>query len=116
MVRWFFDNIPEFRAEVGFQTEFIVDAGEREFLHRWRILEVVPGQKIVYDWRYPDYSGVGRVTFAVAAEGTGSRIRLTCEGIETFPQDIPEFSPEACQGGWNYFIRENLKAYLDRKQ
>ena len=35
MRQWFFDNIPDFKPEVGFTTEFMVDAGERQFLHQW---------------------------------------------------------------------------------
>ena len=32
MVLWFFDNIPEFRPEEGFTTEFNVSTGERDEL------------------------------------------------------------------------------------
>jgi uncharacterized protein YndB with AHSA1/START domain len=113
MVQWFFEEIPEFQAEVGFQTQFNVSAGERDFLHLWKITEVNPGQKIVYDWRYEGYAGVGKVTFEVLQDGTGSKLRVTTEGVETFPQEVPEFSPESCQGGWEYFVQECLKGYLE---
>jgi len=33
MRQWFFDNIPDFKAEVGFQTKFNVKALSRDFLH-----------------------------------------------------------------------------------
>ncbi len=115
MVKWFFDNIPDFKAESGFETQFNVDAGERQFLHMWKITEAVPNQKIVYDWRYPNYPGAGTVTFEVFDDGQGSRLRVTNEGLETFPQDIPEFAPESCEAGWKYFIQGNLKDYLAGK-
>ena len=112
MIKWFFDNIPEFKPEVGFETQFNVTAGERDFLHLWAITEAIPFQKIVYDWRYKDYPGVGTVTFEIFEQGDGSLLRVTTEGIESFPQDVPEFSHESCEGGWKYFIQGNLKDYL----
>ena len=113
MIKWFFDNIPDFKAEVGFETQFTVSVEERDFHHLWKITDVVPGQRIVYDWRYSDYAGVGIVTFEVFEEGDGARLRVTTEGVESFPQDVPEFSPESCEGGWKYFLQENLKSYLE---
>ena len=113
MLKWFFDGIPEFKAEDGFETQFNVNAGERDFHHLWKITEATPGQKIVYDWRYRDYPGVGKVTFEVLEQPKGSLLRVTNEIIEPFPQDILEFAPESCEGGWKYFIQGNLKKYLD---
>lgn len=115
MKHWFFDNIPDFKAEVGFSTEFNVDAGERSFFHLWEIIEVVSKYKIVYDWRYEGYVGKGIVTFEITEESTAVHLKLTAAGMETFPQDIPEFSRESCEGGWNYFIKERLVSYLDAK-
>ena len=112
MVKWFFDDIPEFKAEAGFETQFVVDTGERRFNHLWKILESIPEQKIVYDWRYEEYPGAGKVTFEVFEEGDGSRLRITTDVVESFPQDIPEFSRESCEGGWQYF-QGNLKNYLE---
>ncbi len=112
MRKWFFENIPAFKAEVGFQTSFNVQAGERNFSHRWTILNVIPQEKIVYDWKYDGYEGEGKVTFELEETEGETLLRLMAEGIETFPQEIPEFSRESCQGGWNYFIKEQLKSYL----
>jgi uncharacterized protein YndB with AHSA1/START domain len=113
MIRWFFADIPDFKPEVGFCTQFNVDAGERNFYHLWTITEVVDGEKIVYDWRYKDYAGQGLVTFEIFARGSGSVLRVTTLGIESFPSDIPEFTRDSCEGGWKYFIQGNLKYYLE---
>ena len=113
MVQWFFDNIPAFQAEAGFETQFNVDAGERHFYHLWKIIEAIPEHKIVYDWQYQGLPGAGKVTFEIFEDGDGSRIRVTTEGVESFPQDIPEFTRESCEEGWKYFIQENLKNYLE---
>lgn len=115
MKQWFFENIPEFKAEVGFKTQFNVNTGERNFLHLWRILEVVPEKRIVYDWRYKEYSGQGIVTFELSETRGQTKLKVTNEGLESFPNYIPEFTRESCQAGWNYFIKEQLKAFLDKQ-
>lgn len=115
MVQWFFQNIPEFRPEVGFKTGFNVNTGERDFYHRWTITEAVPERKIVYDWRYKNFAGVGKVIFEIGQHGKQTLLRVTTEGIESFPQDIPEFARESCEAGWKYFIQGNLKNYLEHK-
>ena len=111
---WFFENIPDFKPENGFKTSFMVDAGERKFLHLWKLLEVVPGEKIVYDWRYEGYTGVAQVTFGITPAGDKTQLTVTHEIIEEFPQHIPEFSRESCRKGWEYFIHESLFKYLQR--
>ena len=116
MIQWFFDNIPEFQPAAGFKTEFNVRAGDRDFHHLWTIIESIPEQKIVYDWRYKDLPGVGKVTFEVFPEANGAKLRLTNEGLDSFPNDIPEFSRDSCQAGWEYFIQGNLQSYVNRVQ
>lgn len=49
MRQWFFENIESFKPEVGFETQFNVQAESRNFLHMWKIIEVVPMKKIVYN-------------------------------------------------------------------
>ncbi len=113
MKQWFFDNIPSFKPLIGFETQFNVKAPSRDFLHRWKIIEVVPNKKIVYSWKYENINGEGTVTFELIEENHQTKLVLTNEGLESFPQDIPEFARESCVGGWNYFIKQRLKEYLD---
>ncbi len=113
MIQWFFDNIPEFRAETGFKTSFDVDSGNRIFRHNWRILEAEAKKRIVYHWSYEDLPGVGKVVFELIEKAGGTLLRLTNTGLDTFPDSLPEFSRESCVAGWEYFIQGNLKKYLD---
>lgn len=115
MVQWFFEGIPDFMPEPGFRTEFNVNTGQRDFCHIWKITESVPQVRIVYDWRYRDLPGVGKVTFEIFAAENGTRLRVTNEGLESFPTDIPEFSRESCVGGWRYFIQGALKDFLEQE-
>ena len=115
MIEWFFDNIPAFEPEAGFQTEFPVTSGSRTFTHVWKIQEAEAEKRIRYHWSYREYKGESLVTFELIEKGKGTLLRLTHEGLETFPQDIPEFKRESCLAGWEYFIQKNLKAYLDAR-
>ncbi len=112
MRQWFFSNIPDFRAELGFETQFMVDAGERQFMHLWKIIEVRPEQLIKYQWRYKDYEGTGIVTFEIDQKKGQTMLTLTNEGLESFQPKVPEFTRENCEGGWNYFINDRLKSYI----
>ena len=115
MKLWFFENIPAFEPIIGFETAFNVKSRERDFMHQWKIIEVVPKKKIVYDWRYKDYVGNATLTFELIEENNKTTIKVICEGIESFPQDIPEFKRESCLAGWNFFIKDRLKNYISIK-
>lgn len=114
MVKWYFDNIPEFKAEVGFKTQFNIESGERNFLHQWEITEVIPNKKIVYSWQYKDYPGLAYVSFDLINQNDKTLLKLTNTVIETFPDEVPEFRRESCIGGWEYFIKKRLKDYLEK--
>ncbi len=119
MIQWFFQEIPDFKAESGFETQFNVSTDERDFNHLWKITEAVDNERIVYDWRYEGYEGAGEVIFEVFDSGDGSGLRVTCNGIESFQageqKNIPEFARESGEAGWKYFVQDALKNYLDAK-
>lgn len=45
MKQWFFENIPAFQPEIGFEIRFNVNSGEINFLHVWNITDVIPYKK-----------------------------------------------------------------------
>lgn len=112
MRQWYFDNIPDFRPEPGFYTEFLVDAGERQFLHQWRVLEAVTNDKLSYRWTYDGYQGSAISLFILSGEERQSHLQLRFDVEADFPDDIPEFERESCVGGWEYFIGESLKRFI----
>ncbi|MHA6246554.1 SRPBCC family protein [Pontibacter sp. CAU 1760] len=114
MRQWFFQAIPDFKPEVGFETEFEVQAESRSFPHQWRVTEVEPLHKLVYNWRYEGYSGDSYVVFELFEKGLQTQLRLTAVTTADFPEDIPEFRRESCIGGWEYFIQEGLYDYLQK--
>ena len=115
MKQWYFDNIEAFIPEVGFETDFIVRSEDRIFPHFWKITEVIPYKKISYDWEFDGYEGKSNVSFDIIEDDHGSLLRVTNTVIEDFNDDISEFRAESCRGGWNYFINDRLKTYLENK-
>ena len=113
MRQWFFEQIESFRAEVGFCTQFEVAFEGKHFIHQWKVTEVLPTQRIAYHWRYAGYSGDSCSIWELTSEANRTRLRLTVEGLETFPQDIPEFTRESCIQGWNYFLGDRLRNFLE---
>ena len=114
MRRWYFEVIESFEARVGFETMFVVKVEDRVFPHRWNVIEVIPEEKIAYNWKYDGYAGDSNVTFDLIQDGDQTLLRLTHQVLEDFQDDIPEFSRESCLGGWNYFIGERLREYFKK--
>jgi uncharacterized protein YndB with AHSA1/START domain len=112
MKKWYFDNIPNFHAKVGFETRFSIFNEDREFIHKWKVTEVIPLKLISYNWKYENYPGDSEVKFEIFNNGDLAKLRVTVLIYEDFPEDIPEFKRESCVGGWNYFIKDRLKNYL----
>ena len=114
MKLWYFD-LAEFKPEVGFEFSFHGQGhtGEK-YLHHCKITEVVKEKKLVYSWRYEGYKGISFVHFELFAEGNSTRIKLTHEGLETFPQNNPDFAKESFAGGWTELIGTLLKKFVEK--
>ncbi len=109
---WYFEPMEDFRPEVGFETSFDVESGGRVFRHRWQVTEVVPGQVLTYTWRYDGHPGAATTEWTLHESPEGTTLTVTCTGIESFPQEIPELRPESCRAGWEHFIQGRLPAFL----
>lgn len=112
MRKWYFENIPAFKPEVGFETRFNVQSEERNFLHIWKVTDVQPMKLIKYSWEFEEYPGKSTAAFEISKENNKTKLRLTVEVLKDFPDDIPEFKRESCRAGWEYFINGRLKDYL----
>ena len=112
MRQWFFDQIPDFRAEVGFETQFEIRNQGRVFPHCWKVTQVVPLKTLEVNWRFEGYAGDSFVVFELFEENDRTKLRMTARVVESFPEDIPEFTRESSIGGWKYFINQSLKNFL----
>jgi uncharacterized protein YndB with AHSA1/START domain len=114
MHQWYFDSIPSFKPEVGFETQFNVQGKDRNFLHMWKVIEVEAQKMIKYNWKYEGYAGDSFVIFELFKQNNSTKLRLTHQVQESFPEYIPEFSRESGREGWTYCIRKSLKEYLEK--
>ncbi len=112
MRQWYFENIPSFKAEVGFETQFNIENEGRNFLHIWKVTEVVPLKRLAYGWKYDSYTGDALVLFELFEHGSSTKLKLSFRVRDDFPDNIPEFKRESCIGGWEFFIQQSLKEYL----
>lgn len=113
MKQWYFD-IEKFRPEVGFEFIFFGENEGRKYTHLCKITEVVPGKKLTHSWRYEGYEGNSFVTFELFAEGSSTRLKLSHEGLETFPRNNPDFAKENFVAGWTYIIKTSLKEFMEK--
>ena len=114
MKLWYFD-LEEFRPEVGFEFQFEGGTPERTYLHLCRVTEVIEGRKLQYSWRYDGYPGNSFVTFELFPEGDYTRLKLTHEGLETFPKENKDFAKENFVQGWSEITGTNLKNFLEKE-
>jgi uncharacterized protein YndB with AHSA1/START domain len=113
MKQWYFD-IAAFKPEVGFEFQFTGQGHKGEqYLHLCKITEVVAGKKLKYSWRYKGYEGNSFVTFELFADGDKTRLRLTHEGLETFPKS-QDFAKESFAAGWTELIGTSLKEFVEK--
>lgn len=114
MKQWYFD-LEEFKPVTGFEFRFIGKGKEGEdYLHLCKITEVIKEKKLKYSWRYDGYEGISYVTFELFAQGDTTTIKLTHEGLETFPVTARNaFAKENFAEGWTYLIGAGLKMFVE---
>lgn len=87
---------------------------ERKFTAHWEVTEVNPRQRLSYNWNYNEYNGQGSVTFTLQEVEKSTVVPVHNYGLESFPEEIPEFTEESCRNGGRYFIHERLPSYFKR--
>jgi uncharacterized protein YndB with AHSA1/START domain len=116
MKLWYFD-LQEFKPEAGFEFQFWGGPAEdRQYLHLCKITEVITGAKLSYSWRYKGYEGNTLVTFELFNEGNQTKLKLTHEGLESFPSDNPDLAKENFVEGWTWLIGTSLKEFLNKSK
>jgi len=114
MKKWYFPQLENFKPEVGFETQFNVHHEGRDYLHIWKVVEVVAMKKISVEWKYEGYPGNSLVSFELFPEGNKTRLVLAHEGIESFmPGKYPELGKKNFIEGWTAFMDKSLKEFLE---
>ena len=114
MRQWYF-NLKQFKAEAGFEFEFVVEHKGMTYHHLCKVTEVIPQKKLAYTWRYKGHEGDSLVTFELAAASNRTQLKLTHDGLDTFPK-LPSFARKNFEAGWTAIIGSELKQFLEGKQ
>jgi uncharacterized protein YndB with AHSA1/START domain len=114
MREWYFD-LKEFKPQVGFDFEFVVEHEGNSYHHLCRVVEVIPEKKIAYTWRYKDEPGDSLVTIELSPDGEKTRLKLTHTGIETFPR-TPAYARKNFEQGWTTIIGTELKQFVEKTE
>ncbi|WPR70348.1 SRPBCC domain-containing protein [Flavobacterium sp. NG2] len=114
MKQWYFD-LEEFKVEIGFKFQFTGGPSpEKQYVHLCKIVEVIQEQKLAYTWRYEGFEGNSLVIFElIPVNENQTKLKLTHSGIETFPQNNPDFAIGNFEAGWNAIVNTNLKDFLE---
>jgi uncharacterized protein YndB with AHSA1/START domain len=110
---WYFD-LKQFKPERGFEFEFSVEHEGVKYHHLCRVTEVISQKKIAYTWHYKGEPGDSLVTFELSADGNKTKLRLTHEGLETFPK-TPAYARKNFETGWTELIGSELKRFVQSK-
>lgn len=112
MKQWYFD-IADFKPEAGFEFQFTgTDHDCVEYVHLCVVKEVIPNKKLSHTWRYKDVEGDSLVTWELFEDGPNTRVKLTHEGLETFPP-MKAFARENFAEGWTEIVGKLLKNYVE---
>jgi len=114
MRAWYFD-LKEFKLQIGFEFEFVVEHEGNTYHHLCKVTEVIPEKKIAYTWRYKGEVGDSLVTFELFGEGDRTRLKLTHSGIETFPK-TPAYARKNFEAGWTAIIGSELKRFVENTE
>jgi uncharacterized protein YndB with AHSA1/START domain len=112
MKQWYFD-VPDFRPEKGCKFQFQGGTEDKTYIHLCEVTEVVEGKKLKHSWRYDGYEGNSYVTWELFDEGASTRIKLTHEGLETFPANNPDFAKENFIQGWTAIVGTSIKEFVE---
>ena len=103
---WYFD-LKEFKPEVGFEFEFVVEHEGNRYHHLCRVTDVVLQKKIAYTWRYKGEPGNSLVTIELLSEGDKTRLTYTEQGVHFDGLDSVEGREEGTRG-----LLEQLASHL----
>ncbi len=114
--QWYFD-LNDFKPEVGFQFSFPGQGHKGEqYTHLCTITEVIPQKKLQYSWQYEGHPGYSLVTFELSELENKTHLKLTHQGLETFPQDSADFAWKSFNAGWSEIIGKMLPDFLEKRQ
>jgi uncharacterized protein YndB with AHSA1/START domain len=108
--RWFLEKA-ELTPRAGTRYRFEWPGG---YAHRGRVLEFVPGRRLVLSWPNGPVSDrfTTRVTLSVRRAGAGTFLKVHHAGFPATPVGIAQYG--GTQSGWGYYLL-NLRSVLEHE-
>lgn len=116
MKEWYFNFADDFKLETGAVFEWKAgDTKSKEWLHRGKMLEIIPNQKLVHTWEYPGYSGTSTVTWnLLKIDDNTTHVTLIHEFTIAFDSTVAALKRENFEMGWTHIVNISLQEYLTR--
>jgi uncharacterized protein YndB with AHSA1/START domain len=113
MKEWYFE-LEEFKAQPGFEFSFYGGKDGKKYLHKCKVIEARPVNKLSYSWSYDGYPGTSLVTFDLEELPAGkTKLTLTHSGLDSFPANEPDLAAENFSEGWNYITGTSLRDFVE---
>jgi uncharacterized protein YndB with AHSA1/START domain len=118
MKEWYFDFAEDFKLQTGAVFEWTAgDHNSKQWLHRGKMLEIIPDKKLVHTWEYPGYTGISTLSWnLLKIDDAKTKIILIHEFTIPFDSSIVELKRENFEGGWAHIINISLEDYLNKIQ
>lgn len=117
MKEWYFDFAEDFKLEPGAVFEWTAGDNEsKQWLHRGKMVEIVPGEKLVHTWEYPGYSGTSTVSWILSKiDDTTTKVKLLHDFNIPFDATVDALKTENFEMGWIHILTISLQEYLAKK-
>ena len=118
MKEWYFNFAEDFKLETGAEFEWTAgDHNNRQWLHRGKMLEIIPAEKLVHIWEYPGYTGISTLSWnLLKIDDATTKVTLIHEFTIPFDITVAELRKENFEMGWNQIINISLEEYLNKIQ
>lgn len=116
MKEWYFNFGEDFKLEPGAVFEWTAgDTENKQWLHRGKMLEIIPSEKLVHTWEYPGYSGTSTLSWhLLKVDEATTKITLVHEFTIPFDSSVAALKTANFEMGWTHIIHISLEEYLTK--
>jgi uncharacterized protein YndB with AHSA1/START domain len=114
MKKWYFPDIKGFKPEIGAEFTFTGQKDNVIYQHICKVLEVEAPKKLKHSWQYDNQPGNSFVTWELSSSGNKTTVKLTHEGLETFPA-TEAYARKNFEKGWTQIVGTMLREWLEKE-
>jgi uncharacterized protein YndB with AHSA1/START domain len=118
MKEWYFTFDEAFKPLPGAVFEWTAgDTEDKQWLHRGKMHEIFPAEKMVHTWEYPGYSGTSTLSWNLfKVDDARTKVTLIHEFTIPFDSSVAALKQENFEIGWTHIINISLDEYLNKIQ